>query len=147
MEVETMGLEPTTPCLQIRPIRKRANADELSRQISGSMRTSADVCEQLRMRPKCVPLRPGILQESSKGLGLGPNNAVTCVSPLRRILQDFRPIQNPWVQPKNLSPFIGVALSRIEAPVVNALEHEDVQEMPLGVLVIRPLPPPFWTVT
>jgi hypothetical protein len=94
--VETSGLEPPTPCLQIRPIRTRANADELSRQISGSMRTSADVCEQLRMRPKCVPLRPGILQESSEGLGLGTEQCgylrFTSEANLARLSADTKPL-------------------------------------------------------
>ena len=35
--VETMGLEPTTPCLQTRPTRMMANADEPLRLISGAI--------------------------------------------------------------------------------------------------------------
>jgi hypothetical protein len=49
-----MGLEPTTPCLQIRPIRTRANGDERLRQISGVMWTLTDECERLGMRHKCA---------------------------------------------------------------------------------------------
>jgi hypothetical protein len=37
-----MGLEPTTPCLKIRPNRTTANSDERLRQISGTMRTLTD---------------------------------------------------------------------------------------------------------
>ncbi len=42
LEVETMGLEPTTPCLQIRPTRTRANGDERRRQVRRTIRTVAD---------------------------------------------------------------------------------------------------------
>jgi hypothetical protein len=52
--VETSGLEPPTPCLQVRPTRTATNSDELLRQISAMIRMLADGCERLRMRPECA---------------------------------------------------------------------------------------------
>jgi hypothetical protein len=58
--VETMGLEPTTPCLQIRPTRTTANSDDRLRQIRGAIRTPTDACERLRMRHQCaIGIREG----------------------------------------------------------------------------------------
>ena len=51
--VETMGLEPTTPFLQIRPTRTVANALERLRQIRGTIRTPANRREWLRTVPFC----------------------------------------------------------------------------------------------
>jgi hypothetical protein len=51
--VETMGLEPTTPCLQIRPTRKVANTDERLRLVRGAIRTTADQGERPRSLPFC----------------------------------------------------------------------------------------------
>jgi hypothetical protein len=56
--VETMGLEPTTPCLQIRPIWTTANGDERLRQIRGTMRTLADGCDWLRLAADVTDLLP-----------------------------------------------------------------------------------------
>jgi hypothetical protein len=46
-----MGLEPTTPCLQIRPTRTVANGDERLRLVSGTIRTFADKGGRLRTLP------------------------------------------------------------------------------------------------
>jgi len=43
------GLEPTTPCLQIRPTRTAANSDERLRQIRPDVRMFANRCGRLRM--------------------------------------------------------------------------------------------------
>ena len=51
--VETMGLEPTTPCLQIRPTRTAANTDELLRLVMSMFRTPADGRGRLRALPFC----------------------------------------------------------------------------------------------
>ena len=53
------SLEPTTPCLQIRPMRTTANTDERLRRVSDAIRTLADRCERLRMRPKMRPRASG----------------------------------------------------------------------------------------
>src|SRR5579863_8491725 len=51
--VETMGLEPTTPCLQIRPTRTRTDVDERLRLVRGTTRTVAEECERRRALPFC----------------------------------------------------------------------------------------------
>lgn len=48
-----MGLEPTTPCLQIRPARTMANGYGRSDLINGGSWTVADDSERRRMRPTC----------------------------------------------------------------------------------------------
>jgi hypothetical protein len=52
--VKTMGLEPTTPCLQIRPTWTPTNSDERLREISAKMRTATNGCGRLRMRHECA---------------------------------------------------------------------------------------------
>ena len=51
--VETMGLEPTTPCLQIRPTRTATNDDELLWLIRRSNCTAANRGERQRTLPFC----------------------------------------------------------------------------------------------
>ena len=48
-----MGLEPTTPCLQIRPTWTTANSDEQLRLVGDTTRILADACECLRVLPSC----------------------------------------------------------------------------------------------
>jgi hypothetical protein len=51
--VETMGLEPTTPCLQIRPTRTVANDGERLCLIKDGSWTVADGSERWRMFDRC----------------------------------------------------------------------------------------------
>ena len=51
--VETSGLEPPTPCLQIRPTRTTANSDGQLRLLSSTIRTLANEYERLRALPFC----------------------------------------------------------------------------------------------
>jgi hypothetical protein len=69
--VETMGIEPTTPCLQIRTTWTVANDCERLRLIRVGWRTVADISERQRMFDKCsiVPPRSELLLLRSALLG------------------------------------------------------------------------------
>jgi hypothetical protein len=53
LSVKTMGLEPTAPCLQIRPTCTAANSDGRLRLVRGTIRTPANRRERLRALPFC----------------------------------------------------------------------------------------------
>jgi hypothetical protein len=69
--VETMGLEPTTPCLQRRPIRTTANGYGQIEQVKADFGTTANDHERLRMRPECAPPTGQVLRASTTSVSPG----------------------------------------------------------------------------
>jgi hypothetical protein len=68
--------------------------------------------------------------------------AVTDVAALIVTVQLPVPEQPPPLQPANVDPAAGVALSVTAAPLVNDAEHVVPHEMPAGLLVTVPVPVP-----
>jgi len=70
------------------------------------------------------------------------NVAVTVCAALIVTLQVPVPAQPPPLQPVNVEPAAGVAVSVTAAPLANAAEHVAPHEMPVGALVTVPAPVP-----
>jgi hypothetical protein len=68
--------------------------------------------------------------------------AVTEVAALIVTVQVPVPEQPPPLQPVNVEPAEGVAVSVTEVPLVNDAEHVVPHAMPAGLLVIVPVPVP-----
>src|SRR4029078_10062927 len=52
------------------------------------------------------------------------------------------PLQPPPLKPLNVDSLVGVAVSVTLVPVANSAAHVPGQEIPLGLLVTMPMPPP-----
>ena len=88
-----------------------------------------------------VPLPvPALVIASVKGWSA--NVAVTEVAALTVTVQVPVPVQPLPLQPENVEPAAGVAVSVTAVPVANVAEHVAPQLMPAGALVTVPLPVP-----
>ena len=74
--------------------------------------------------------------------GCSANVAVTDVAALTVTVQVPVPLQPPPLQPENVEPAVGVAVSVTDVPLANAAEQLAPQLMPVGALVTAPLPVP-----
>ena len=92
--VEAMGLEPTTPCLQIRPTRTVANTDGRLRQVGLHFWTIANGGGRLRVVHEWSIAALGSTVE--RVMKAPPNSAPTHGSvPCRRLAARFDPLESP----------------------------------------------------
>ena len=83
---------------------------------------------------------------SVKLMGFAVNVAVTARAEVIETVQPPVPVQAP-LQPVNVDPVAGAAVTVTVVPLANDVAHVLPQEMPVGVLVTVPLPvPDFVTV-